>query len=394
MTKPPQRTERLHALDSLRAVMMLLGLVLHSAINYAVVDVGAAWPFKDRQSTNPLFDLLVGYIHAFRMPVFFVVAGFFGALLFYEKSPQAMLKNRLARVLYPFLAFVLLLWPLVVFAFTFSGAAAGGAASPWAAGLAPFSSLWSFVPSDTMHLWFLYYLVFYSFAGWALGALLRRAPITSTWIKRVFAALLGPPLLRPLFFALPTFSLLYLMDTPWAEKTGGFWPAWKPLLLYFSFYLFGWLLYSARDRVPRMARYAWAWTAVATAAFLLKGPPGTGSAPAAMALNAVGVWAFVFGLTGLFVRYGSAYSARMRWVSDASYWFYLVHLPLAAFFPGLLVGTGLPAFVKFCLVLGAVTLCCWMSYAYLIRSSTIGYFLNGRKYPRSTAVLTPDTRDN
>ena len=59
-----------------------------------------AWPFKDRDSTHPLFDLLVGYIHAFRMPVFFAVAGFFGALLFHEKSPRDMLKNRLARGLF------------------------------------------------------------------------------------------------------------------------------------------------------------------------------------------------------------------------------------------------------------------------------------------------------
>ena len=384
MAAPLARTQRLHALDSLRAVMMLLGLVLHSAINYAVVDVGEAWPFKDRASTHPLFDLLVGLIHAFRMPVFFVVAGFFGALLFYEKSPRAMVTNRLARVLYPFLVFVLLLWPAVVFAFTFSGAAAEGAASPWGAGLAPFSSLWAFLPFDTMHLWFLYYLVFYSFAGWGLGALLQRAPALARGLARLFTALTGPPLLRPLFFAAPTFVLLYLMDTPWAEKTGGFLPAWKPLLLYFVFYVFGWFLYAERERIAGTARFAWLWTAVATLAFLVKGPPGALPTTAVMGLNALLVWGFVFGLTGLFVRYGSAYSARMRWVSDASYWFYLVHLPLTAFFPGLLVGTGLPALAKFALVLGATSLCCWLSYTYLVRSTSVGLFLNGRKYPRGT----------
>ena len=35
MTNKP---ERLHSLDSLRAIMMLLGLVLHSAITYGTIE--------------------------------------------------------------------------------------------------------------------------------------------------------------------------------------------------------------------------------------------------------------------------------------------------------------------------------------------------------------------
>ncbi|WP_296311630.1 hypothetical protein [Winogradskyella sp. UBA3174] len=34
------KTERIHALDSLRAIMMLLGIVIHSAIAYFVTDIG------------------------------------------------------------------------------------------------------------------------------------------------------------------------------------------------------------------------------------------------------------------------------------------------------------------------------------------------------------------
>jgi hypothetical protein len=42
MTAPDAR--RYHSLDALRAAMMLLGIVLHSAVNYAVVSIGEAWP--------------------------------------------------------------------------------------------------------------------------------------------------------------------------------------------------------------------------------------------------------------------------------------------------------------------------------------------------------------
>jgi glucan biosynthesis protein C len=104
---------------------------------------------------------------------------------------------------------------------------------------------------------------------------------------------------------------------------------------------------------------------------------------ASMALNALTVWCLVFGITGLFVRYFDNDSVTMRFVSDASYWFYLVHLPLTALGAGLLIGSGLSAGIKFALVLGGTTAVCWVTYFYLVRSTFVGEFLNGRKHPRA-----------
>ena len=73
-------SDRYHSLDALRASMMLLGLVLHSAVSYIREPLPEAWPYKD-PNTSTLFDLVVFFIHLFRMPVFFVAAGFFGAML-------------------------------------------------------------------------------------------------------------------------------------------------------------------------------------------------------------------------------------------------------------------------------------------------------------------------
>ena len=50
--------QRYHALDALRATMMLLGLVLHSAVSYTASPLGAAWPYHDPH-TSPWFDLIV-----------------------------------------------------------------------------------------------------------------------------------------------------------------------------------------------------------------------------------------------------------------------------------------------------------------------------------------------
>lgn len=380
----PQRTERLHALDSLRAIMMLLGLVLHSAITYGVYDYGRAWSLKDPETTSPLFDLMVGYIHAFRMPVFFAIAGFFGALLFYERSPRAMVMNRLSRIVYPFMVSLFLLWPPVVFAWVFTKSAMAGTAPHLDKVMAAFADPLIFIPANTMHLWFLYYLIVFSFAGWLLGLLLRRSPTASSSIRRVYELLMRSPALRPLAFAAVTFVVLYLIDSPWPEQTGGFLPAWQPLCNYFTFYLFGWLLYGSRQLVTGLTRRGWPLVIVASVLFLAKAAlSGSLGDVASMVLNALSVWCFVFGITGLFVRYFSVRSVTMRFVSDASYWFYLMHLPLTALGAGLLIGSGLPAVVKFMLVLGGTTAVCWVTYFYLVRSTVVGKFLNGRKHPRA-----------
>ena len=57
--------KRLHAFDALRAAMMLLGLALHSAVNFVVTPLGGASPYQDGQ-TSILFDWLVFIIHLFR----------------------------------------------------------------------------------------------------------------------------------------------------------------------------------------------------------------------------------------------------------------------------------------------------------------------------------------
>ena len=91
--KDQSGNERVYALDALRGIMMLLGLVLHAASTYSLKSEWGTWRSKDPDN-NFSFLVLVEYIHAFRMPVFFVAAGFFGALLFYKKGPIALLKNR------------------------------------------------------------------------------------------------------------------------------------------------------------------------------------------------------------------------------------------------------------------------------------------------------------
>ena len=100
-------------------------------------------------------------------------------------------------------------------------------------------------------------------------------------------------------------------------------------------------------------------------------------------LAGVATWMLIYGIVGLFVHKLSQPRPLMRYLSDASYWMYILHLPLAIAVPGLLAPWNAPAPIKFAITLTAVTVVTVSSYHYLVRSTAIGALLNGRRYPRA-----------
>jgi peptidoglycan/LPS O-acetylase OafA/YrhL len=89
-------SDRRHDLDALRAFAMLLGLVLHGAMAFMPFP----WIVQDTQKT-PAVGLLVAVIHGFRMPLFFVMSGFFTAMLWQKRGAASMLWQRWVRVFVP-----------------------------------------------------------------------------------------------------------------------------------------------------------------------------------------------------------------------------------------------------------------------------------------------------
>ena len=98
---------RRHDLDALRAFAMLLGIGLHASMSLN----GLPWVVMDRQPSNLLLVLVLG-IHGFRMPLFFLVSGYFSAMLADRRGPVELLKNRAARILVPFLLGLVTIVPL------------------------------------------------------------------------------------------------------------------------------------------------------------------------------------------------------------------------------------------------------------------------------------------
>jgi len=100
---------RRHDLDALRAIAMLLGICLHAMAAYS----GMPWVVMDNHQ-NETLEKATSFIHGFRMQLFFLVSGFFTAMLSARYGALGMIRNRAARILLPFLICLLTLIPLIM----------------------------------------------------------------------------------------------------------------------------------------------------------------------------------------------------------------------------------------------------------------------------------------
>ena len=98
MTSQPAETPRYHALDSLRAVAMLLGVVYHSLIFRMMVGGPPGGPMGMGMGGGGSSRYFQDWLHGFRMPLFFLISGFFGRMMLRKYGTAGYLKRRWLRI--------------------------------------------------------------------------------------------------------------------------------------------------------------------------------------------------------------------------------------------------------------------------------------------------------
>ena len=91
-SRPERRTD----LDALRGFAMALGIVLHACLSF----VPSPWPVQDREQCKWFF-LVYAVIHCFRMPLFFILSGFFTMFMIHRYGLGGMLRQRAWRIVLP-----------------------------------------------------------------------------------------------------------------------------------------------------------------------------------------------------------------------------------------------------------------------------------------------------
>lgn len=369
---------RLHSLDNLRAVMMWLGIVLHVSLQH--MDGPSAFTWRD-PATSPWADRLVMFIHCFRMPAFFIMAGFFAALLAQRRGAWGMLRHRLLRIGLPFVLFLAPLTAAVVWlAMGYTHLMHDGT---W--GIDP-SVMPPPLPGQpvvsTMHLWFMYALVWMALAAALLS---RLPPVLREPLLRALRSLVRSPwgfavLALPLAVAGSGYPAGVL------GASGSFLPPVAEWVFNGLFFSCGWTLYVARGEIlPVLARRAWMAAgggAVFFGAWLALAAYGAPPLALAYAYNCA-TWLWCFALTGLFVRHLPGSHPALRYLSESSYWVYLVHLPVVIAIGALLYPLGWGVAAKIAVNTLVTTAIGLATYQLLVRPSPLGRLLNG---PREKAV--------
>lgn len=420
---------RYHALDSLRGFAMLLGVVLHAAISF-MSQPPPFWSVRDRDP-SPFTDLFLFAVHDFRMQLFFLLAGFFGCLLYQRYGIGGMAWHRVKRVAVPFVLGMVFIIPTVMAVFLFvelENVRTEGvperptgfrvytadliAANPQASNVAIIveqitsGAFLRFIP--LAHLWFLYYLLYF-YAVVILGAPIFGRLSNTHLLARIDSAFrrLIESRWRVLIPAFLTLPVLLCMKSPVADTPLGWTPEPQILGYYFLFFIFGWMLFRHRDLVIAFGR---SWKRNLLLANLVIFPAAIGLTLAlveaeqnnesgvfawrlsAFAAQSLYTWLMIVGLWGAFLHYFAHASQWTRYLADASYWCYLASITPIVLFQWMVKDWPLPGLLKWVLVTIATMAVLLVSYEWGVRYTFIGAILNGRKYRERAEVNNNEPR--
>ena len=394
---------------------MLLGIVLHGALPYfsRMGEFESFWPADDDQSV--LLFLVFDFIHTWRMPTFFLLAGFFAHLVLDRRSTSAFVLDRLKRIALPLVLFGAVMAVIIppIWVYGWSGVMSLEVFQDVLDGRLNLDSSGELVA----HLWFLYYLLlmYAALIGFRfLGKLWQGRTI----IRSAYQVPLGRYFGNAAYTRIPLLLILgavLLLVLRAGDESKPIWPLNVPDVLYGAlFFFYGYGLYARRELIDRLrgAGTLVALWAIAVVVFfvhlVLIGEIDEASKrgvddetfgllwlTGAVFYGASAVL-FSVGFIGLFEQLLRSPRTWVRWLADSSYWIYIIHLPVVTFLTFYLAhldrqgwlkhltGFGWSAELKFLVACVATGVLGIVTYRYLVRYTPLGTLLNGKRTKASS----------
>ena len=375
--------QRYHGLDLLRSVAMLLGLVIHAPLIYYTPELAREFQFFGSvPSAGPGTDFAVVWIHAWRMPTFFLLAGFFAVLVLQRKGPAWFARDRAVRI--GLTMFVFMVWMSWMFD----------------------DSL-----STLYHYWFLYYLLVI-IAGfipvyWLVARLSTFLNFsTITWVVS-----------RPLIFV--PVAILLLWPLTLGAREYGFWAFIPeqlddfdliPFLYYLSWFLLGALIYCSRDVLKRLESnrvlivmavfaigsyvvlFVWGRQIYDPAIGYLRSTPPANFFLLIGAVSTITTVTWSLLAIGLAHRLFKAAHPLVNWLVELSYSIYLFHLFFTVMIGALLLHTGWAPIAAIGVNILSTFVICVACHYIFIKFTPLNWILNG--YHKSWLKLPRRPKQN
>jgi len=390
---------RLDYLDAVRAFALILGIIFHACLSFMPIFIG--WAVMDISTSN-IVAIFVHISHSFRMELFFLIAGFFAHLKYHQQGVDVLLKSRVFRIGIPFVFGWLLLRPLIVSGWVMGAESMQGDVNIYPALTNGFATLTSIegISKDLLvgtHLWFLYYLLLISVSVIILRYFIGVNTVTrqflGMFLDRVVAKLSRSPF-GLLLAAIPTAFCLWFMDH-WGVDTAdkSLIPHIPITLLYGSFFIFGWLLHRQAELLEQFASVTWGKVflciSAITASVILSSFEVNLAHSKYLLLKAsylisyaIMMWTLVSLTMGTCKHLFKHSNKVIRYIADASYWLYLIHLPIVIWLQIAFAELPFHWAIKLVSICSLTLFISLSLYDAFIRSSFIGATLNGKRQTR------------
>ena len=358
---------RFHNLDFLRSFAMMMGLVIHAPILFTMPDVARDFQIENIPALESWGWLVMGFISNWRMPLFFLLSGFFAVLVIEKKGNAYFIKDRIIRIGITCLLFS-----------------------------AFYDILDGSIDFTTAHLWFLYELLIFVL----FFSLLYKLQVFKNLVYQTCSPKIFSIICLWLMATVPLAHILNNSFNPYALMPSETFFSLKPgnLVYYFSYFLLGVLLYSNQKIFSKLSENkiimllgilsVLAYFAQLYAGNLLYSEVedfrkiiGMKFDTFDLLLNAFTrgantiLWCLFFiGLASKFIQSGSA---TLRWFVELSYPIYIVHvIPLPIISAGL-YEAGLSQISNFLLTIVIGFIVCIFLYYIFIKFTPVNWLLNG-----------------
>lgn len=383
--------ERFHFMDNIRAFAMLAGVVFHAALAYSPM-MHNIW-FTADPVNSAIMDVWSSFLHLFRMPLFFFIAGFFAFLLIEKRGVIGFIKNRSLRILLPFVIFLPLIG--ISFMLLISWAVENITVSIPILNYLTDTNNPELAPS-TMHLWFLYNLFMFCLivaAGTALWSFMQ-SKFNS--LKPLFGSLKISPLAVLCAFPLLIMPALSLQTAPFPAADKLYPELWS-YGFYGVFFIVGGLLFFNKQLTQQLVPYrhyllfssliAYVYfyfqlpkgiTIEQTLAFVNATPLTINHLMSVLAEAIISVNMTLYCLV-MGKRYLNQHNQALKFIAESSYWVYLCHIPVLLFIQFQLLSLDLNIGLKFAISATLTLIIGWLSYLVFVKWTPLGWMLNGRK---------------
>tara|TARA_A100000164_G_scaffold19852_1_gene15965 strand:+ start:564 stop:1685 length:1122 start_codon:yes stop_codon:yes gene_type:complete len=367
--------QRYHNLDFLRAFAMMMGLVFHAPLLFWFPDFAKGFGIENIAPAEEWLNILGRFISSWRMPLFFLLAGFFSILVIERKGTLQLIKDRIIRVGLTCLVF---------------------------------SSLYDILDGSydftTAHLWFLRDLIIFVFC---FSFLYQFQSIKNLLIREISTK----KIVVLLLWLIATVPLAYILNNLWHPlglkssatyfeiKIGNF-------VYYFSYFLLGVILYSNQIIFTKLKnrKIILVLSVLSVLALLLRlyidfltigqlddlrDLAQSQFDPVLVLYNSVliGVntvcWSLFF--IGLASKFIHSDSAVLRWFVELSYPIYIIHTIPIIMTSVVFYRAGLDQISIFLLTIVCGFIVCVILYYIFIKFTPLNWILNG--YSKSPLKL-------